>query len=81
MTLGNSQYPVEGLSKFRPVTPTATQAQSLDTYQRWIKGELAFFPAGPWDLAKFNDMETEKNIATLFSNTELMDTLFEESMI
>ncbi|MBR4323430.1 sugar ABC transporter substrate-binding protein [Treponema sp.] len=60
MTLGNSQYPVAGLSKFRPVTPTATQAQSLDTYQRWIKGELAFFPAGPWDLAKFNDPEVIK---------------------
>lgn len=36
------------------VTPSATQAQSLDTYQRWLKGELGFFPAGPWDLAQFN---------------------------
>ena len=36
------------------VTPSATQAQSLDTYQRWLKGELGFFPAGPWDLSTFN---------------------------
>ncbi len=49
MTLGNSKY--------KPVTPSATQAQSLDTYQRWLKGELGFFPAGPWDLAAFNNPE------------------------
>ncbi len=55
MTLGNKTFAVSGISEFAPVTPTATQAQSLDTYQRWIKGELAFFPAGTWDLAKFND--------------------------
>ena len=60
MTLGNSTYPVEGLSKFKPVTPSATQAQSLDTYQRWLKGELGFFPAGTWDIAKFNDPEVIK---------------------
>lgn len=46
MTLGNSKY--------KPVTPSAEQAASLDTYQRWLKGELGFFPAGPWDLAAFN---------------------------
>ena len=60
MTLGNSIYPVKGLSNFKPVTPTATQAQSLDTYQRWLKGELGFFPAGTWDIAKFNDPEVIK---------------------
>ncbi len=53
MTLGGT---VDG-KKYEPVTPTATQAQSLDTYQRWLKGELGFFPAGPWDLAAFNDPE------------------------
>lgn len=56
MTLGGT---VDG-KKYKPVTPTASQAQSLDTYQRWIKGELGFFPAGPWDLAKFNDPEVIK---------------------
>lgn len=51
MTLGGE---IDGY-KFKPVTPSATQAQSLDTYQRWLKGELGFFPAGPWDLAAFNN--------------------------
>ena len=52
MTLGGT---IDGY-KFKPVTPTSTQAQSLDTYQRWLKGELAFFPAGTWDIATFNDV-------------------------
>jgi multiple sugar transport system substrate-binding protein len=39
---------------YAPVTPSAAQSQSLDTYQRWLKGDLGFFPAGPWDLAAFN---------------------------
>lgn len=56
MTLGGT---IDGY-KFKPVTPSASQAQSLDTYQRWLKGELGFFPAGPWDLAKFNDPEVIK---------------------
>lgn len=51
MTLGGTV--IDG-KKYGPVTPSASQAQSLDTYQRWLKGELAFFPAGPWDLAAFN---------------------------
>ena len=33
------------------------------------------------DLAKFNDFETEKNISELFSNSDLMDSLLDESMI
>lgn len=49
MTLGGE---IDGY-KFKPVTPSASQSQSLDTYQRWLKGELGFFPAGPWDLAAF----------------------------
>lgn len=51
MTVGGTE--LEG-KKYKPVTPSAAQSQSLDTYQRWLKGELAFFPAGPWDLAAFN---------------------------
>lgn len=38
------------------MTPSNEQAQSMDTYQRWLKGELAFFPAGPWDLAAFKNL-------------------------
>ena len=32
------------------------------------------------DLAKFREFETEKNIETLFSNSALMDALYEESI-
>lgn len=36
------------------VTPSIEDAQSLDTYQRWLRGQLAFFPVGPWDVATFD---------------------------
>ncbi|MCR5045751.1 MAG: sugar ABC transporter substrate-binding protein [Treponema sp.] len=51
MTVGGTQ--IDGKT-YKPVTPSAAQSQSLDTYQRWLKGDLGFFPAGPWDLAAFN---------------------------
>lgn len=35
------------------VTPSIAEAQTLDTYQRWMKGQLAFFPVGPWDMATY----------------------------
>jgi len=28
------------------------QAQTLDTYQRWMSGQIAFFPVGPWGEAR-----------------------------
>ncbi len=37
------------------ITPSISEAQTLDTYQRWMKGELAFFPVGPWDMATYAD--------------------------
>lgn len=37
------------------ITPSIDQAQTLDTYQRWMEGELAFFPVAPWDLATFDE--------------------------
>ncbi|MDN4617132.1 sugar ABC transporter substrate-binding protein [Paenibacillus sp. PsM32] len=36
------------------ITPAIEQAQTLDTYQRWMRGELAFFPVGPWDLSTYD---------------------------
>ncbi|MFC4402680.1 ABC transporter substrate-binding protein [Gracilibacillus xinjiangensis] len=36
------------------ITPSIEDAQSLDTYQRWMQGQLAFFPVAPWDLATFD---------------------------
>ena len=32
------------------MTPSASEAQSLDTYQRWLKGEIGFFPVAPGTL-------------------------------
>ncbi|MDN4475265.1 sugar ABC transporter substrate-binding protein [Demequina sp. SYSU T00192] len=37
------------------VTPSVEQAQTLDTYQRWMAGELGFFPVAPWDIATYNE--------------------------
>ncbi len=36
------------------ITPSIEDAQTLDTYQRWMQGQLAFFPVAPWDLATFD---------------------------
>lgn len=38
------------------VTPSAEQAQTLDTYQRWMAGEIGFFPVAPWDIGTYNDV-------------------------
>jgi len=39
------------------VTPSASEAQTLDTYQRWMKGEIGFFPVGPWDVSVYKDLD------------------------
>lgn len=44
------------------VTPSAGEAQTLDTYQRWMKGEIGFFPVGPWDLATYEDLPFEYDL-------------------
>lgn len=36
------------------ITPSVEDAQTLDTYQRWMQGQLGFFPVAPWDLATFD---------------------------
>nr|WP_154984514.1 sugar ABC transporter substrate-binding protein [Paenibacillus xylanexedens] len=38
------------------ITPSIEEAQTLDTYQRWMKGEMAFFPVGPWDMSTFEKL-------------------------
>lgn len=38
------------------VTPSAEDAQTLDTYQRWMKGQLGFFPVGPWDMSTYETL-------------------------
>ncbi|MCC5895711.1 MAG: sugar ABC transporter substrate-binding protein [Alkalibacterium sp.] len=44
------------------LTPSVEQAQTLDTYQRWMNGELAFFPVGPWDMSTFNELDFEYDL-------------------
>ncbi|SFJ77966.1 sugar ABC transporter substrate-binding protein [Cellulomonas sp. KH9] len=44
------------------VTPSAADAATLDTYQRWMAGELGFFPVGPWDVSVYNDLEFEYDL-------------------
>ncbi|WP_029069016.1 ABC transporter substrate-binding protein [Jonesia quinghaiensis] len=39
------------------VTPSTAQAQTLDTYQRWMKGEIGFFPVGPWDVSTYQTLD------------------------
>jgi multiple sugar transport system substrate-binding protein len=48
------QFFVDQQNKYQ-ITPSIGDAQTLDTYQRWLKGQLAFFPVGPWDMAAFEE--------------------------
>lgn len=41
------------------VTPSAGDAQTLDTYQRWMQGQIGFFPVGPWDVPTYQGLEFE----------------------
>lgn len=38
-------------------TPSIAEAQTLDTYQRWMKGEIGFFPVGPWDVSTYAKLD------------------------
>ena len=55
------QYFADFQNKYH-ITPSAKEAQSLDTYQRWMKGELAFFPVGPWDLSTYNKLKFDYDL-------------------
>ncbi|WP_203582389.1 ABC transporter substrate-binding protein [Microbacterium hibisci] len=45
------------LSTVEGVTPSTTDAQTLDTYQRWMQGQIGFFPVGPWDVPVYETLE------------------------
>lgn len=47
------------LQNVHKVTPSVAEAQTLDTYQRWMKGELGFFPVGPWDVSTYEKLDFE----------------------
>lgn len=55
------QYFADMQNKYN-ITPSIEEAQTLDTYQRWLKGELAFFPVGPWDLSTFETLPFEYDL-------------------
>ncbi|MBD3919814.1 sugar ABC transporter substrate-binding protein [Paenibacillus sp. PR3] len=44
------------------ITPSVQEAQTLDTYQRWMKGEMAFFPVGPWDMSTYEKLPFEYDL-------------------
>ncbi|MNU71227.1 Multiple sugar-binding protein precursor [compost metagenome] len=44
------------LQNVAKVTPSIADSQTLDTYQRWMKGQLAFFPVGPWDMSTYEKL-------------------------
>lgn len=45
------------MSTVHGVTPSTSDAQTLDTYQRWMKGEIGFFPVGPWDVPTYETLD------------------------
>ena len=45
------------LQNVHEVTPSIAESQTLDTYQRWMRGQIAFFPVAPWDLSTYRDLD------------------------
>ncbi|HEY9309369.1 MAG TPA: sugar ABC transporter substrate-binding protein [Microbacterium sp.] len=45
------------LSTVEGVTPSTADAQTLDTYQRWMEGQIGFFPVGPWDVPVYEKLD------------------------
>jgi ABC-type sugar transport system, periplasmic component len=50
------------LQNVHHVTPSISDAQTLDTYQRWMRGQMAFFPVGPWDLAVYEHLKFDYDL-------------------
>lgn len=50
------------LTNVHGVTPSASDAATLDTYQRWMSGEIGFFPVGPWDVSVYNQLDFEYDL-------------------
>lgn len=47
------------MSNVDGVTPSTSDAQTLDTYQRWMQGQIGFFPVGPWDVPTYEKLDFE----------------------
>jgi ABC-type sugar transport system permease subunit/ABC-type glycerol-3-phosphate transport system substrate-binding protein len=55
------QY-IADMTTIDKVTPNAEQAATLDTYQRWMEGQIAFFPVGPWDVSTYNELDFDYDL-------------------
>ena len=55
------QYFADMQNKYK-ITPSIAEAQTLDTYQRWMKGQMAFFPVGPWDMSTYEKLPFEYDL-------------------
>ncbi|GAB3165768.1 sugar ABC transporter substrate-binding protein [Myceligenerans halotolerans] len=53
---------IADLTTENEVTPSTEQQATLDTYQRWMEGEIAFFPVGPWDVSTYNELDFEYDL-------------------
>ena len=50
------------LQNVHKVTPSVAEGQTLDTYQRWMQGQIGFFPVGPWDMGAYKDLKFEYDL-------------------
>lgn len=50
------------LQNVHGVTPSAGESQTLDTYQRWMQGEIGFFPIAPWDLSTYEELAFDYDV-------------------
>jgi len=55
---------VADLQRVHKITPSREDDQSMGGYHRWLNGQLAMFPMGPWDQPAFWDLPFEWDLMT-----------------
>ncbi|PMC74514.1 sugar ABC transporter substrate-binding protein [Brachybacterium sp. UMB0905] len=45
------------LREVHEVTPSINDTEGLDGYQRWLRGQIGFFPVAPWDLTLYRTLD------------------------
>ncbi|MDR2930523.1 MAG: sugar ABC transporter substrate-binding protein [Propionibacteriaceae bacterium] len=55
------QY-IADMTNIDKVTPSSSEAATLDTYQRWMAGDIGFFPIGPWDVSTYNKLDFDYDL-------------------
>ena len=56
------------------VAPNASEEKEKDPYFRWLEGNVAFFPAAPWDLIAFRDLPFDFDLIPWPVGKEGMET-------